>query len=69
MIDIGYWKEWKDGFRHRLKHRFPDVECYISANKRERKYNRFIQFSSSYPDTFLTTRGNNGIHYEYYDGK
>lgn len=69
MIDIGYWKEWKDGFRNRLKHRFPDVECYISANKRERKYNRFIQFSSSYPDAFLTTRGNNGIHYEYYDGK
>lgn len=69
MIDIGYWGEWKAGFNERLKTKFPDVDCYVSASKGQWKAYRFIQFSSSWKDGFITGRANGGIHYEYIAGE
>lgn len=69
MIDIGYWESWKTEFRHRLKDKFPDVDCYISASKKQWKSNRYIQFSSAYKQGFVEGRANGDIHYEYIDGK
>lgn len=68
MIEIGYWDGWKTDFNYRLKARFPDVECFISAREKQRKSNRYIQFSSAYRLGFNTGRANEGIHYEYFNG-
>lgn len=69
MIEIGFWDDWKQSFNSRLKERFPDVLCYISARYKEWKANRYIQFSSAYKEGFIEGRANNGIHYEYYNGQ